>query len=160
HLKTERTIGPGGRNIFEEQYVNLGNSLAQKQNRIGELSQQLMIAQTFPKADLGPGSSARDQRIAQLELQKKKCVQMLKKVRSTARIFNRDPAALEYAHTLDEILDELDELRSIKTEMASNPTEAILNHCRREFEDDKAQLQATLEQMQESMPMHQKFLSM
>ena len=60
HLKTERTIGPGGRNIFEEQYINLGNTLAQKQMRIGELSQQLMIAQSrFPRP-----TSARPSRIA------------------------------------------------------------------------------------------------
>ena len=30
-LKTLRTIGPGGRNILEEQYVSLGNVLMQKQ---------------------------------------------------------------------------------------------------------------------------------
>ena len=50
-LKAVRIIGPGGKNIFEEQYVNLGNTLSQKQMRIGELNQQMMIARSFPRAD-------------------------------------------------------------------------------------------------------------
>ena len=44
--------------------------------------------------------------------------------------------------------------------MAENPTEMILEQYRREIEDDKEQHQAVLAQMQESMPEHQKFLSM
>ena len=57
-------------------------------------------------------------------------------------------------------MDELDELKSIKTEMAENPTEMILDQYRREIEDDKAHHQELLAQLQESMPEHQKFLSM
>ena len=57
-------------------------------------------------------------------------------------------------------MDELDELKSIKTAMAENPTEMILDQYRREIEDDKAQHQELLAQLQESMPEHQKFLSM
>ena len=57
-------------------------------------------------------------------------------------------------------MDEIDELKSIKTVMAENPTEMILDQYRREIEDDKAHHQELLAQLQESMPEHQKFLSM
>ena len=57
-------------------------------------------------------------------------------------------------------MDELDELQSIKTQMADSPEKMILDQYQREIEDDKAQHQAVLAQMQESMPEHQKFLSM
>ena len=72
-LKTVRIIGPGGKNIFEEQYINLGNTLAQKQMRIGELNQQLMIAQIVPQGRLRLGRAGRGSSGSRmLEAEKKK----------------------------------------------------------------------------------------
>ena len=159
-LKTVRTIGPGGKNIFEEQYINLGNSLMHKQDRIGELNQQLMMLTSFPKNDFNSGQGLREQQIVALEAEKKKWYRLLNNVSHTAKKFNSDPAARKYAQRLEEIMDELDELKSFKTKMSANPTEMILGQVEREIEDDKAQLQTVLEKMQESMPEHQKFVSM
>ncbi len=159
-LRKVRTIGPGGKNLFEEQYINLGNSLMHKQERIGELSQQLMIAKSFTRNDFNSGLGQREQRIAALEAEKKKWFNLLRNVSHTARKFDSDPAAQKYAQRLEEIMDELNELGSIKTRMAENPMEMILGQHEREIEDDKAQLQMVLEKLQESMPDHQKFLSM
>ena len=161
-LKTVRTIGPGGKNIFEEQYINLSNTLMHKQERISELGQQLMIANSFSRNDFNAGPGPREQQIALLEAEKKKWVRVMMKAKRAikAEHFDSDPAAREYAQRLQEIMDELDELRSLKTRMADNPTEVILDQYQREVEDDKAQLQVVLAQMQESMPDHQKFLSM
>ncbi len=159
-LKTVRTIGPGGKNIFEEEYINLSNTLTRKQERISELGQQLMIANSFSRNDFNAGPGQREQQIAALEAERKKWVRLLRNVSHTAKRFDSDPAAQKYAQRLQEIMDELDELRSLKTQMADNPTELILNQYQREVEDDKAQLQEVLVKMQESMPDHQKFLSM
>jgi capsular exopolysaccharide synthesis family protein len=161
-LRTARTIGPGGRNIFEEQYVNLGNTLAQKQMRIGELSQQLMIARSFPRPDFSSQAGSREQRLAMLDFERKKWLRVLQKAKRSInpKQFDHDPAVREYAQRLQEIMDEQDELKSIKTEMASDPTKLIIEQYQREIEDDKAQHQAILTQMQESMPEHQRFMSM
>ena len=159
-LKAVRIIGPGGRNIFEEQYISLGNTLSQKQVRIGELNQQLMIARSFPRADFGSDEGERHQRIAMLEKEKKKWVHILMKAKHTVKHFESDHAVQDFAHRLEEVLDELDELKSMKTAMAENPTEMILDQYHRELEDDKAHHQELLTQLQESMPEHQKFLSM
>jgi polysaccharide biosynthesis transport protein len=161
-LKTVRTIGPGGKNIFEEQYINLENTLAHKQMRLGELNQQLLIAKSFPRADFSSGGSSREQQIALLEAEKRKWIRVLMKAKRIEhpKQFDHDPAVREYAQRLDEVLNELDELKSIKTQMAENPTEMILDQYRREIEDDKAQHQTVLAQMQDSMPEHQQFLSM
>jgi capsular exopolysaccharide synthesis family protein len=160
HLETSRTIGPSGRNIFEEQYVDFANMLSHKQMRADELSQQLMIAQSFPKAEFGTARSDRDQRIAMLEREKAKWVLVLKKVKRTARHFDNDPAAREYAQRLQEIMDELDELRSIKMQMPRDPTAMLLETCNRQLEEARAQHEANLMKMQASMPAHQKYLSM
>lgn len=160
HLQTERTIGPSGRNIFEEQYVDFANMLAHKQTRVDELNQQLLMQQSFPRPEFGGAKSDRDQRIAALEREKAKWVQILKKVKRTARRFDNDPAAREYAQRLQEIMDELDDLRSIKTEIARDPTSKLLEVYNRELDDARAQHEAALLKMQESMPAHQKYLSM
>jgi succinoglycan biosynthesis transport protein ExoP len=159
-LKTMRMIGPGGKNIFEEQYVTLGLDLAHKKNRVAELTQQLMVAQMFPRIDHSGEGAARQQRIEQLELQKKKLVLGLMRIKRTARNFNNDPSAREIARMLDETMHELKELSSMKTKMAGSPTEMILEHHRREVEDTTAQLEEALARMQESMPDHQRFLSL
>jgi polysaccharide biosynthesis transport protein len=159
-LTTVRTIGPGGKNIFEEQYINLGNALMHKQMRIGELNQQLMIAKSFSRNSFTAGQGPREQQITLLEAEKKKWIRTLWKDKHTVRNFDGDPGAQYHAQRLNEILDELDELRSIKTQMADTPEKVILDQYQREIEDDKAQHQAVLAQMQESMPEHQKFLSL
>lgn len=159
-LKAVRIIGPGGKNIFEEQYISLGNTLSQKQMRIGELNQQMMIARSFPRADFNSADGERRQRIAMLEKEKKKWVHILMKAKHTVKHFESDHAVRDFAQRLEEIMDELDELKSMKTAMAENPTEMILDQYRREIEDDKAHHQELLAQLQESMPEHQKFLSM
>jgi capsular exopolysaccharide synthesis family protein len=162
YLRANRTIGPGGRNIFEEQYVNLGNMLTHKQMRIGELSQQLMVAQSFPKPDFRSDVNSPQQRIAVLEAEKKKWLRVLTKAHRTIRKdrFDSDPAAREYSQRIVEIEDEIYELRSLKTHMAPNPTAMILERYTQELEDDKSQHDAILAKMQESMPAQQKFLSM
>ncbi len=159
-LKTLRTIGPGGRNILEEQYVSLGNVLMQKQARIGELNQQLLINKSFVRNAFNAGPGPREQRLAMLEADKKRWMRTLDHDRHTVRNFNADPGAKYHAERLTEILDEIEDLGSFKTQMAETPTEAILDQQQREIEDDKAQHQAVLAQMQESMPDHQKYLTL
>ena len=65
-LKTE-PIGPGGQKHPEDQYINLG-TLMHRRARIGELSQQMMIApDIFPRFEsTRPRAAARAQ-LAQLE---------------------------------------------------------------------------------------------
>ena len=155
HLKNERTIGPGGRNIFEEQYINLGNTLAHKQMRIGELSQQLMIAQSFPRPDFGRpsrGAGAADRACS--STQKKKLGLMLQQARRTIRNFDSDPGR----QGARAAMLERDPRRARRARSGSrprcrpNPTEMILDRYQTEIEDDKAQHQAVLAQMQDSMP--------
>jgi len=156
HLQIKKTIGPSGRNIFEERYVDFANMLAHKQQKVDELNRQIMIARSFPKPDFNPELSERKHRIEMLEREKDKWVRALKGVRRTARRFDNDPAARNYAAQLGEILDELDELKSIKTQIPSDPTAMLLESCNRELEEAQSQHEANLIRMQESMPDHQK----
>jgi capsular exopolysaccharide synthesis family protein len=159
-LKRTRTIGPGGRSIIEEQYVNLGTMLAQKQLRLGELHQQMMVAQMFPKFDTGGEEAARKARIATLEAARRQGTRVLLHIRGIARKFDSDPAAIVWSQRLEAVLDELEELRSAKSQANAEPTDAILEQYRAEIEADRDQHEKLLAKMQESAPGHQRFLAL
>jgi succinoglycan biosynthesis transport protein ExoP len=157
---SQSTIGAGGRSIIEEEYVGLGTLINQKQIRMGELSQQMMLAEMFPKMDLSGESSARASRLAQLEMQKRQGVRVLKGLRRTLRNFDNDPAAQYYSGVLNDVMDEMDELRTIGKPTIANPTETILEQYRRELEADKETHQELLKKMQATLPVHQRVLTM
>ena len=154
------TIGPGGKSIIEEQYVSLGALMNQKQVRMGELSQQMMLAEMFPKLDLSGDSSARASRLAQLEMERRKGVRTLMGLKRTLRNFDSDPAAIYFSGILNDVMDEMEELRKIGRPATANPTETILEQYRRELEIDKETHQELLRKMQETFPVHQRVLTM
>ena len=56
-LKSLGSIGPGGKSIIEkERYVAFGQSLALKQARLAELNQKILVAQLFPRSEMGGAS--------------------------------------------------------------------------------------------------------
>ena len=159
-LKENHTIGPGGKSIVEEQYVSLETILNQKQLRLGELHQQMMVTQMFPRFETGGDESARATRIATLKQQLRQGTRALEHIRRTSRRFNSEPSAVAYAHRLDDIMEEIQELSAIKTEMPASPTEMILDQYRQEIEADRAQQGVLLAQLRDSMPGHQQFLAL
>ncbi len=159
-LKVNSTIGPGGKSIIEERYVGLGTIMLQKQMRLGDLYQQMKMSEMFPKSEMGPEAAARAGRIAQLELEKRKDVRILKNLKKSIRNFDNDPAAIHWGGMLDEVLDELEELRAIGNTPAPNAAGMILDQYQRELEADKEEHGELLKKMQETLPAHQKILTL
>jgi capsular exopolysaccharide synthesis family protein len=157
---SQSTIGAGGRSIIEEEYLNLGTKMNQMQVRMGELGQQMMLAEMFPKMDPTGESSARASRLAQLEMQRRMGVRVLRNLKRTVRDFEHDPAAAYYAEILSDVLDEIDELRKIGKRSVANPTETILEQYNKELEADKEAHRDLLKKMQETLPIHQRVLTM
>jgi capsular exopolysaccharide synthesis family protein len=151
-LKKTRTIGPGGRNILEERYANLGTMMANRQVRLNELNQQIMMSQIFPKLDTDPATHARSARIAELMLKKRQAEHHLEDIMHGARNPNQDPAARKMSRILDGLMDEIQELRAIHTPHIRPPTELILDQFRREDEADRAEQQALLAELQATLP--------
>ena len=140
--------------------MNLGALMNQKQIRMGELSQQMMIAEMYPKLDMSGDAAARASRLAQLEKEKRKGVMVLKGLKRTLRNFDNDLAVRYYSELLTDVMDEMDELRKIGKPTVANPTETILEGYRREFEADRETHQELLKKMQETLPVHQRVLTM
>ena len=58
-LQKSSTIGPGGHNILEERYVHLESIMSQRRLRLGDLQQQLTMAQMLPKYEFDPQETRR-----------------------------------------------------------------------------------------------------
>ena len=159
-LRNNHTLGPGGRSILEEKYVSLSNLMAQKTARLSEINQQMMASQTFPKLELDGMAAAREGRLAELKMEKRKYERGLERMQGQIRNFNADPAAIEWGKTLDGINDQIEELSATKTRSAGNPTELLLEQYRREIEADKEEHENILIQMRDSAPAHQGLLTL
>src|SRR5262249_24336386 len=159
-LKQNRTIGPSGKSIVEEQYVSLGTMLNHKQLRLGEIQQQMLVAQMFPRSEAGGEAAARASQLAALKKQLRYWTGALERVQRTSRRFDSDPAAMNYAQQLEDVLAEIQELSAIRTELPANPTEMILDQYRQEIDADREQQGVLLGQLQDSMPGHQQFLAL
>jgi polysaccharide biosynthesis transport protein len=134
--------------------------MTQKQFKLGELQQQLTMAQMMPKYEFDPEANGRAMRIAELNRVKKTYTRGLQEMRKSIRNFNSDPYARRVAGQLDDVLDELDDLRSFKKEKLATPTELILEQCNRELEADREEHGKLLAEMQKSIPEHQRILAM
>ncbi len=156
-MKKTRTVGPGGRSILEDEYISQGTMISQKLMQMNQLHQQMTISQMFPKFEVNGTAGGRDGRLAQLRAEKRKYERNLEHIKHTARNFNNDPAAKEWAKALEATLDEIEELSSIKPNEAANPTEAFLEMCRTDLDAEKEQHEKLLAKLQESMPDHQRF---
>ncbi len=156
------TIGPGGRNVLEEQYVRLGQSIEAQQARIAELNQKMMFAPLFPKEEMiSPREAAARRQREQLEELKQNLVDHLDVLRSQVRHFDSDPAVKRVARQLRGVMDAIDEIDGSfeeKTKMAADPTEMIQESLKNDLEAREGQRREMLVRMQKAMPDHQKFM--
>ncbi len=159
-LKSTATFGAGGRSILEEKYINMSTMLSQKQLRLGELNQQMMLMQSFPAIDRSPDAARKESLISQLEMERRRYTELLAYAKQTTRDFNGDSYAIALKRKLEMVLDELDELRNVRTEVGLTPTEMIIEQYRKEIEADKEEHDRLLIEMRAKLPAHQHILDL
>ena len=159
-LALSTTLGAGGKSLVEEQVVNLGAMLNQKQMRLGELNQQMLLMQNFPRMDQSPGAARRESLLSQLDAERHRYAEFLEYTKRTARSFNQDGAAFAAARKLKAIMEEMEELRNVRTEVGLTPTEMILEQYQKEIQADKDEHARLLGEMRASLPKHQEVLDL
>ena len=102
----------------------------------------------------------RASRITELTRLKRIYTRGLEDMKKHIRHFNADPSVKRVAGLLDDVLDELEELRSFRKERLSTPTEMILEQHSREMEVDREEHEKLLAEMQKSIPEHQRILAL
>jgi polysaccharide biosynthesis transport protein len=159
-LETNTTLGAGGKSIIEERVVNLATMMSQKQMKLGELSQQMVLFQQMPRLDMSPEAARRAAMIESLDMERRRYTEMLRITKLRARNWTQDPAALAASRKLETILDEIDSLKNVRTEVSMTPTEMILEQYQKEIDADKQEHARLLREMRASLPMHQEVLNL
>ncbi len=160
-VKESPNIGPGGRNILEDQYLNYTAMISGKQSKMADMSQQMLLMEQFPKLDADPKAGMRAARIEQLRTEAEKYTTMLEHLRGVIRNLDGDPAARKWAKDLNRILNKIDELESVPEARPANAAlDVVVERSLRELEADREEKDKLLVQMQASMPNHQRFLSL
>jgi succinoglycan biosynthesis transport protein ExoP len=159
-LKGTTTIGPSGSNIVQAQYENLGSMLMQKKMRLSEVQQQSWIAQMFPKFNANPEHSARDSDIAQLQAKRRQLHGQLLESKRRIKHFESDPTARALSVKLQQVMDEIEEIRSLPTEKNADPSEMIVASLKEEIHSDEEAVKSLLARLRDSMPEHQKYLAL
>lgn len=156
-------IGPGGSNVFQDQYVSSMSMLAHKQIRLEETKQQAWIGQVFPKTlQADPEAAAVKDEIARLQESRRALVARLEEYQRVIRNFDGDPAVKQTSAKLAKVLNEIQTLRStvLPKPEALDPTETLLSAMQEELEAFEKSAKGLLAQLKESMPEHQKFLAL
>jgi capsular exopolysaccharide synthesis family protein len=160
-LKASTTIGPGGRNILESEYVTLGAILMQKRMRLEDLKQQALSAQYDTRLRGRPELPQRDGQLAELQKERRKWDKTLRRVKGLARSPS-DPSVRHAAGQLDAILDDIERLKTmpIPTDLAAEASEMMVARSGEEIHRDEEAAKVLLARLQESTPEHTRFLNL
>jgi polysaccharide biosynthesis transport protein len=160
-LRTTSTIGPGGTNIIQAQYENVGSMLKHKQIRLDEFQQQAGISQLFPREGaLRPEDASRQNQVDKLMETRRRLTLQLQEFKRTIKDFNGDPSVKHTALKLDHVLAQIEELRSAPQRTRLDPSDTIVESMRREIESTEEAAKSLLGKLRESMPDHETFLSL
>ena len=161
-LGKSNTIGPGGRSILEERYVNLGIDHVAETARLGELQQQLTMAEMMPKFEFDPEASGRAARIAELNERRKRMTRSVSKIcESRSASSTAIPRSRELAGRSTTCSTSWKSLqRRSRRRQLSTPTEMIIEQYNREMDADREEHDKLLAEMQKSIPEHQRILAM
>ena len=158
-LKDTRTIGPNGRSIIEDRYVSLATVLSQKQMKLADIQQQMLL----PKVEFDSGTSARSAKLAKLEEQIEEYTgtRLREHQNTIARNLNSESVGCTLCQAARQPHgSRRDKLLSVRTEMASTPQELLMDRLRQEIDADEAAQEKLLIKMQESMPEYQQFMAL
>ena len=128
-------------------YLSHGSMLGQKQLKLGELSQQMMLDGAFPRDGPEPRGVAAGVADGLPGMERRRYTEFLRLTMATARHPNSDAGTIMVSHKLEAILDELDELKNARIDVGLTPTEMILEQIQREVDADKEEQARLLREM-------------
>jgi succinoglycan biosynthesis transport protein ExoP len=156
-VRNSRAIGPGGKSLAEQEYLESKNLLIQELQHINNLKHEAMLY--FMKGGSGGGRDAAspiDAKLAALMKLKDTYETRLVTYKETIRDFNNDPAARILASRLKRTLEQIRSLRAMKSR-EPQISQVIIADAERRAEEYKDEVEASLKRLKDSMPEFQKF---
>jgi len=158
-LEGQVAIGPGGKSILQEQYVDQMGMLAYKRLRVEDLEKQVQLKLLTPRfAMLPPGI---ENRLASLDEQRQRYQMQLETFQGRILNFNSDPSVREISKRLGFVLDKMEQLKAYPAvEERSDGSEILLGQAKEEVLRREGQIQVLRGEMQAKMPAQQNYESL
>ncbi len=156
-VRNSRAIGPGGKSLAEQEYLESKNLLIQELQHINNLKHEAMLF--FMKGSAGGGREAAspiDAKLAALMKLKDTYETRLEMYKESIRDFNNDPAARILAGRLKKTLEQIRSLRAMKSR-EPQISQVIIADAERRAEEYKDEVEASLKRLKDSMPEFQKY---
>ncbi|WP_406700367.1 polysaccharide biosynthesis tyrosine autokinase [Singulisphaera sp. Ch08] len=161
-LQDSDVIGPGGKNIKEREYELLTSGIQNDQNQLTTLHQQSYLTQAFPNARSQGGADPYAHKMAELDVMREQYADTLNNYRGKIRNYDHDPAVIHTSKKLDQVLTRLKKLKALSNSSEvgpeGNPYESLVDAKKEELRQKQEAAAKLLDELQASMPTHQKFL--
>ncbi len=163
-LSESKTIGPGGKNIIEAQYVNVSSLLLHKQMRISEVQQQAWFS-LMPRMDrdMKPQDGRRFDQIQKLQDNRALLLTKLDQVLRVSRNPTNEPAYKDLSGKIRKAEQQIKRLEDVVPDLEKeplDPTETIVASLNKEIRVAEETSKDLLAQLRASMPEHQKYLAL
>lgn len=161
-LIKNKSIGPGGKNIIQAQYENIGSLLVHKQMRLTEFEQQAWFS-LAPRMDrnMRPEEGRKLDQIDKLQENRARLLSQLELSRRTTRNLTNDPTFKSVSAKIKTLDERINHLRQVVPDLEKeplNPSKPIVEAMREEIHAAEDASKELLGQLRASMPEHQKFL--
>ncbi len=161
-VKQSPIFAPGGKNLLQEDYTALSSMLMTKRARFEDMKYEGQIAAMYP-ALKGMAPPSRYAPILDKLAEKKIYLEnQLENVQRLAKKFDGDAAARNWARQLNKVLDDIDRYTALDAKRTSLPNlpELQLQHSSEEIRKLERDLKDKLNEVQESLPEYQKYLTL
>lgn len=159
-----KSFASGGRNLFEQRFVEFSAMLSMKRNQLDNLRHEAMIAQFYPQARtglMGGGQSPGDEKLEYLDQQRRMLALRAKNVYRLSRHPADDPATQHLARQMNDLLDQIALIKARQKPMDAqiDVHSILIEQVTKELEDLEKQGQDMFAAWQVSNPAHQEYLT-
>ncbi len=155
-------FAPGGRNIVEEEYLNLKSVLLQKKIRFEDLMYERRLVEMWPNLRAQAVPSPDDGRIAELIKYKQNLDEKLEYLQRTVRDFQNDAYARRLTRQLNGVIGEIERLRAAQAQTVAAPdmTAMTLTRAGEEIQKLERELETQQGRLHASLPQYESYISL
>ncbi len=160
-LQKTSSIFPDGTNILQTEYERMGTFLVHKRMRLDEFQQQAWTGKLFPHdLPMTREETSRLGMIDKLQDTRRRLTAKLKEYKSVTRAFESDPAVRYTSQKLQDVLEQIEELKAVPDKASFDPSETIVAQMQQEVQAAEEATKQLLGQLRGSMTEHTKFLAL
>jgi capsular exopolysaccharide synthesis family protein len=151
---------PDGKSLLTERMVMLKATIENKKLRLDDLQYDQRVADFYPHLKYGAASSPYERRLASLLEMKEYLTEQVHAVKRLAKNFNSDPAARHWSRKLNNVMDEIERIQARAGGPTGDLATMLTEHASDELRQLEKDVSVLMDQIQKTMPEHQKYLGL